>query len=204
MEVQVKELLESIQKDGIRAAEKKSDEIIATAKKKADRIIADAKKEVAAAQDRSEAQIKRAEASSKASLEQAARDVLLSLEKKIQSVLKGALLNEVKKSMTGNNLASFIETVVKSEIIEAGDVQLEISENDAKSLLDTLKTSLAKEFKKGLDVSPVDQMHGGFILREKDGKAYYDFSATEIADILAQFVNPYLAKIIKEAAQKGA
>jgi hypothetical protein len=37
---------------------------------------------------------------------------------------------------------------------------------------------------------------------EKDGKAYYDFSAASIAENLSLFLNPFMAKIVAEALQQ--
>ncbi len=203
MEVQVKELLESIQKDGIEAAEKKSEELIGSAKKKSEKIIADAKKEAAAIIKDAEERAKRIEASSRASLGQASRDLLLSLEKKIISVFDSMLFSEVEKSVKGDTLTDLIKTVVSSEIIPASDARIELSKKDAKAIKAELTKGLDKQIKKGLEIKPVEGVQSGFLLTQKDGKGYYDFSTKEIAELISRFVNPYLSEIIKEAAQKG-
>ncbi len=129
--------------------------------------------------------------------------MVLSLEQKIKSVLHAALLGEVGKAMTGKDLAALIELVVKSEIAPSSELQVEFSKNEAQKLLAALNKSLAGELEAGLEIAPVPQMTRGFVVRQKDGKAYYDFTAAEITEILARFVNPYVASLMQEAEQKG-
>lgn len=200
MEVQVKELLESIQKDGIDAAEQRSQEIISKAQQEAESLIASAKKEITEMKNKAQEDIRRAEASSHSSLQQAARDVLLSLEKRITNIVQAALLENVSKSMSAAALASLIEKTVLQGFSSTSELSVEIPEAQVKSLLTKLNKSLAAQLEKGLDISPSSAVKGGFIVRQKDGKAYYDFSVQEISLVLSKLVNPHLAAIIKEAA----
>ncbi len=203
MEVQVKELIKSIQKDGIEAAEKQSGEIVDKAKKEAEQIVSKAKKEAERILADAGKEVERLRLSSTASLEQSARDVLLSLEQKIRKVLDAALFTEVTKNMSGKVLAGCITDVVKSDLVETGAVALELSEKDASQILEGLKKSLEKELAAGLEIKPIASAQGGFIIRQKDGKAYYDFSVKEIAANVVRLVNPYVAEVIQNAV-KGA
>jgi len=44
----------------------------------------------------------------------------------------------------------------------------------------------------------------GFRVSEKDGHAYYDFSAASIAASLALFLNPVMAAIVADALRQDA
>jgi V/A-type H+-transporting ATPase subunit E len=204
MEVQVKELLESIQKDGVEAAEKEAQKIIEKAHKEAEGITADARKEAQKIVEDARKDAAKLEQSAKAALQHASRDTILALEKKIIAVCDAALLGETKKSMKPEELAELAAEVVRSEALSASDVSIEFSKDDAKKLQELLKKSLEPEMKKGLELKVSGAVSSGFIIRQKDGEAYYDFTTKEIADMLSVYVNPYLSEIIREAAQKGA
>ncbi len=45
-------------------------------------------------------------------------------------------------------------------------------------------------------------MADGFRVAEKDGHAYYDFSAASIAESLALFLNPAMAGIVADALKQ--
>ncbi len=203
MEVQLKELIESIQKDGFEEAEKRSNAIIESAKKEAKSIISQAKKEATEMTVKAKQEAVQTENSSKATLEQAARDLLLALEQKIKDILQESLFTEVSKNMSGKVLSSCIEAVIKSDLTEAATTSVELSDKDAKTVLDGLKKSLKTELESGLTLKPVSTMKGGFLVSQKDGKAYFDFSVEEVSKVLTKLVNPYLSSIIAEAAKKG-
>mgnify|MGYP000569033174 CR=1 FL=1 len=203
MEVQLKELIESIQKDGFEEAEKRSNAIIESAKKEAKSIISQAKKEAAEMTDKARKEAVQTEISSKATLEQAARDLLLALEQKIKEILQESLFTEVSKNLSGKILSNCIEAVVKSDLVEASSTSVELTQKDAKTVLDGLKKSLKSELESGMTLKPVSTMKGGFLVSQKDGKAYFDFSVEEISNAITKLVNPYLSAIIAEAAKKG-
>ena len=74
MELQLDELIQSIKKDGLEAAEQQKKDIIAEAESEARRIIERAQKEADEKTAAAEAKIRKFEESGKASLQQAGRD----------------------------------------------------------------------------------------------------------------------------------
>jgi len=62
------------------------------------------------------------------------------------------------------------------------------------------KTKLAAELKKGLELRADRNLAGGFRIAQKDGSAYYDFSADSVAEMLCVYLNPKLAEILKASA----
>ena len=79
MELQIQDLVSSIRKDGIEAANAEAEAIISEAKKKAETIVADAKAEAKSVQEASEKEIGILKESAAISAEQAKRDAMLAL-----------------------------------------------------------------------------------------------------------------------------
>jgi V/A-type H+-transporting ATPase subunit E len=73
--------------------------------------------------------------------------------------------------------------------------------------LDKLKSwaqgALAAELKDGLELKSDRSLQAGFRIANKDGSAYYDFSAESVAELLSAYLNPHLAEILKNSINKG-
>ena len=80
MELQIQDLVSSIRKDGIEAANAEAEAIISEAKKKAETIVADAKAEAKSVQEASEKEIGILKESAAISAEQAKRDAMLAFK----------------------------------------------------------------------------------------------------------------------------
>ena len=52
--------------------------------------------------------------------------------------------------------------------------------------------------KKGLEIKPTADAKAGFVVSEKSGNAYYNFTSEGIAEILAEYLNPRLAEIVRD------
>ena len=84
MELQIQDLVTSIRKEGVDAANAEADSIIAEARKKADAIISDAKAEAAAAKAGAEKEIGVMKESAAVSAEQAKRDAMRAFKTEVQ------------------------------------------------------------------------------------------------------------------------
>ncbi|MGM0431605.1 MAG: hypothetical protein ACQEQU_02705 [Spirochaetota bacterium] len=199
----MKELLESIQKDGVEAAEKQAKQLLDEAREQADAIISEANQEAEDIVKQAKKEASRIDQSTRSALVQASRDTLLALEQKIIAVCEAALVKETNTSIDSELLAKLAEEAVKSEAVSAGEVQLEFSTQDAKKVHEILKKSLEPQLKEGLDLSTNSALTGGFIIRQKDGEGYYDFSIERIAQLISVHVNKYLSQLIREASSKG-
>ena len=73
---------------------------------------------------------------------------------------------------------------------------------DLEKLEKQLKSRLAGELKKGVELKPFPEIEAGFRIAMEDGSAYYNFTDQGIAEILAEFLNPKIAEIVQEATQK--
>jgi V/A-type H+-transporting ATPase subunit E len=100
MAEEIRDLIEKINQEGIRAAEEKAQNIEAAAKKRADEILAHAKLEaeemISAARDR----IHREDMAGKTLLAQAGRDLLIALRKEINDLLGHMIVSDVRLAMT--------------------------------------------------------------------------------------------------------
>ena len=127
--------------------------------------------------------------STKASLVQASRDVALSLKGEINDQLAKILSQQIAASFDKELVAKIVAAAV-----EAGlkDTTIEISGQDAQSIVASLSSSLASKLKGGLSLK-VGTGYDGARLVSNDGSGYIDLSAEEMAGLL----KPYLSDAVK-------
>ena len=197
MDIQVQELLESIKKDGVEAAEAQAKEILAQAEKKAADIIAEAEKKAQNAQKAQEQAATQLQASGKAALAQAGRDLVLTVEKQLQSIFSSLVTSTVQEVYTEETLVKAVQTVVeKLTTDQLGAVVL--SEADGKKLESALKGKIAKALSQGLEIKTSSKISGGFLIQEKNGAAYFDFTTEAVAKALAVYVNPLISEVLSQ------
>lgn len=117
MELQIQDLVTSIRKEGIDAANEQGAEIIADARKQAEAIIAGAKAEAKAAHDAAAREINLLKEGAIASAEQAKRDALLSFKAAIKAEYEKILSAKVSENMSGEALGKLIQAVAVGEDI---------------------------------------------------------------------------------------
>lgn len=200
MDVQLKELLEKINKDGVESAQQKSSEIINDAEKKAESIIADARKKAEKIISDAKDDAERAEAGGKAAISQAGRDLILKTKTELESLFKAIVDADTKTAMSGSVLENAIVTVVKTWA-SGSDYDIQLSEKDFAELEKGLLSKLSSELKKGVEIKPFPGVDYGFRLTEKDGRAYFNFTAEAVAANLAELLNPKLSEIVKKSAE---
>ncbi|MDC7246374.1 MAG: V-type ATP synthase subunit E [Sphaerochaetaceae bacterium] len=198
MEQQIQDLVESIKRDGINEAEKKSAQIIDAAQKKAEQIIAQSEKEAASIIEKAQKEVSVMESSGKEAVKQASRDVILSLKKSIYDHMDRLLTKKVKTGITDKQLVSLIVQVVKGGLEDPAQTVLEVNPDQIASLEESLRGDLEKELKAGLTIKAVPQVDVGFRLTDKSGSSYYDFSDEEISSLLKPFLNTAISQILSE------
>lgn len=194
MEVQVQDLLNTIKKEGVENARKEADEIIAKAKAEADSIIATARKEADQYKERAQAEARQFEASAKSAVSQAGRDILITVQKALQSSFDRIVEEAIAEKFSGDKLADAVSTVVKSFKITG---EIEIPQKEMTVLETQLKAKLGEQFKSGLELKVGKGLSGGFILKEQDGKAYYDFSEESIAEVIKTYLSQSISELIR-------
>ena len=180
MELQIQDLVSSIRKDGIDAANAEAEAIISEAKKKAEMIIADAKAEAKNIQETSEKEISILKESAALSAEQAKRDAMLAFKNEVQAEFEKILSAKIKNNLSDAALGKLIQAVVADEDVQ--NYSVEVAE-----VSDSLKAELAEEIKNGLEIKPTKSVRAGFRLAAKDGSGYFDCSDEELMQMLMPY-----------------
>ena len=180
MELQIQDLVSSIRKDGIDAANAEAEAIISEDKKKAEMIIADAKAEAKNIQETSEKEINILKESAALSAEQAKRDAMLAFKNEVQAEFEKILSAKIKNNLSDAALGKLIQAVVADEDVQ--NYSVEVAE-----VSDSLKAELAEEIKNGLEIKPTKSVRAGFRLAAKDGSGYFDCSDEEIMQMLMPY-----------------
>jgi V/A-type H+-transporting ATPase subunit E len=202
MEIQVQELIDKIKKDGINTASEEASKIKAGAEAEAKRIIENAKKEADDIINRGKQDAERFEKAGIAAIEQASRNLVLVFKDEVQ-----ALLNRIVSQYVGSNygedvLKNALPELVKSWAAKSGnDIAVLLPESELSKLQSFFNERLADELRKGVELKSSRKLGSGFHISNKDGSAYYDFSAEAVVDLLSAYLNPKLAEIMKNTAK---
>ena len=180
MELQIQDLVSSIRKEGVDAAQAEAAKIIEEAKKKAESIVAQANADAKNRKEMAEREIGILKEGALVSAEQAKRDAVLAFKEEVQGEFKKLLAADVKKTLSDDTLAKLIQAAVAGEDVSA--YSAEVSQ-----VTDGLKAKLAKEIKNGLEIKPTKNVQAGFRLSAKDGSGYFDCSDDEIMQMLMPY-----------------
>jgi V/A-type H+-transporting ATPase subunit E len=203
MAEEIRDLIEKINQEGIRAAEKKAQSIEESAKQRADEILKKAKREaeemIAAANDR----IRREDEKEKTLLSQAGRDLLLSLRKEITAMLGRIVITEVRQDLTPEVLSRLISEAVRNYSAgEQSDITIFLNKRDLEILEKHFMYQLSEETKKTILLRPSEEISGGFTISFDDGKSCHDFTDKALADYIGTYLKPKLNRILKEAIKE--
>jgi V/A-type H+-transporting ATPase subunit E len=203
MAEEIRDLIEKINQEGIRAAEEKAQAIESAAKQRADDILEQARLEagkmIAAAQER----ISREEKKEKTLLAQAGRDLLLSLRNEINAMLDRLMVFEIRQALTPEALSRLLsEMVRKYSAGEGGDIGVLLNKEDLETLEKNFLHKLAKETKKTIVLQPAQEISGGFTISFDDGKSCYDFTDKALAAYIGAYLKPKLNRILQEAIKE--
>jgi V/A-type H+-transporting ATPase subunit E len=201
MDIQLQELIDKIKRDGIEAASQEAASVKSQAEGEAKRIVELARKEAEDIVSGAKADAERFEKAGQAALEQASRNLVLAFKAEIEGLLGRIVSRELSASYGDDVLKAVLPDLIKSWAAgkEASfDVMLPQADLDRLGLYFTGK--LSEELGKGVELKPDRGLGAGFRIANKDGSAYYDFSAEAVAELLSAYLNPRLAGILKSAA----
>ena len=202
MDIQLNELIEKIKKDGIESAQAGASKLRADAETEAKKIIEDAKKEAEAIIARGKTDAERSEKAGIAAVEQASRNLILAFKGEIQGLLDKLVSEAVGSSYSADAIKGILPDLIKNWAVKNTDtLSVVLSEGDLKKLDDSFKSQLASTLRGGVDLKVGKSLDGGFHIAEKDGSAFYDFSAESVANMLSSYLNPRLAETLKAAAK---
>jgi V/A-type H+-transporting ATPase subunit E len=200
MAEEIRDLIEKINQEGIKAAEEKAQNIEAAAKQRADDILAQARLEagemIAVAKDR----IHREDEKGKTLLAQAGRDLLLSLRKEINAMLGRIVVSDIHQVLTPEALFKLLSEVVKNyKAGESSDITVFLNKEDLESLEKIFLNKLREETKKKIILRSAEEISGGFTISFDSGKSCYDFTDKALAEYIGTYLKPKLNKILQEA-----
>jgi len=203
MAEEIRDLIEKINQEGIRAAEEKAQNIEAAAKQRADDILAQARREagemIAAANDR----IRREDEKGKTLLAQAGRDLLLSLRKEMNAMLGRIMVSDIQHALTPEALFTLVSDVVRNYSAgESSDITVFLKEEDVQVLEKNFLNKLREETKKKIMLRPAEEISGGFTISFDNGKSCFDFTDKALAEYIGTYVKPKLHQILKEAIKE--
>ena len=202
MDIQLQELIEKIKRDGVSSAETAARKIIADAEKKAASIVSDAEVKADSIIKTAKAETERLEKASEDAIAQAGRNLIISFRDGINKELSAIVNSETEKAMDKDLLKKLIPETVKawSANPDADDVSVLLPAKDLKALETSLKTALKAKISKGLVIKSDASLSAGFRIGSKNGSAFYDFSAEEVAALFSAYLNPKTTEIMKKAA----
>jgi V/A-type H+-transporting ATPase subunit E len=202
MEVQLQELLDRIKSEGIEQAKSQAADIIADAESRKASIVQEAEREARAIIEKARQEAARAEESGRAALSQASRDFLISFREQLERLLAAAVRRETNDAYGPEIMAEAIPVVVKA-LAAGGTDELSVLLPPAMlaRLEGSLPALLGAELKKGVVLKPVPGIEAGFRIVERNGAAYYDFSADAVADIFASRLSLKLAETLRDAGK---
>jgi V/A-type H+-transporting ATPase subunit E len=201
MDIKLNELIEKIKQDGIAATHAETARIKADAEADAKRIIEEAKKEAVATVAKAKETIEQDEKASILALEQASRNLILAFKGEIQSILDNLTAKAVASSYSADVIKEILPDLIKNWADKKTDsLTVLLSEEDLNKLTDASKTMIVSALKEGVEIKTAKKLDRGFHIVEKDGSAFYDFSAESVAAMLSVYLNPKLAEILKRTS----
>ena len=189
-------LLDKINDEGLKKAQKTADDLIAQAEKEADAILADAKAQAAKvlADAQTEAAIQLKEGKQK--LSQACRDVLLALRATLQTRVQKTVGDLMKETLDGNRLAAVISAVITEYVARNGrcdDLTVLVDNSQLAVIEAAVKAHLAADFRANPVLAPSKASMNGFKLVFNGNEVMYDFSDQALSETIAAAVGPKIA-----------
>ena len=198
MDIQLNELIEKIKKEGIESARAEAANIKAEAEALAEKLVNDAKREAEAIIARAEADAARSQKAGTAALEQAFRNLALAFKGEIQGLFDNLTAEAVASSYSADIIKEILPGLIRNWAAGNSDsLTVLLSEGDLEKLDDAFKAMLASALRGGVEIKAVKKLDSGFRIAEKDGSAFYDFSAESVTAMLSAYINPKLAEILK-------
>jgi V/A-type H+-transporting ATPase subunit E len=204
MDIQLQELIDKIKKEGVDAASGEAARVKSDAESEAKRIVESAKKEADAIIAKAKADAERFEKAGNAALGQSSRNLTLAFKSEIQALLDRIVKKEVADAYNEDTLKAVLPEILKVWASKGEDeANVLLSEKDLKKVKAYFDEKLSGALKKGVELKADRNLASGFCIANKDGSAYYDFSAESAAEMLSAYLNPRLSEILKTAVKAG-
>lgn len=204
-DIQLKELIDAIHRDGVDKVRQESDALLAQARAKADEIVAAARAQADALLASARQEHDRLGHTGRESLKQASRDVLLKVRKQLESLFASLLREKTLEALDDKEIAAAITAMIAGWPPERQDtIALVLPEKQFNALAGALRKAMAGKIAAGIEIKASAELAHGFRVAEKNGHAYYDFSAESIAESLSLSLNPVMAGIMTESLRQDS
>ena len=203
MEIQLKELIDQIKKDGVEAAESEAQAILKAANDEAEKIILSAKAEAKRILQEAKKENERMTKSSEDAIRQAGRNLLISFRESVTRELNAIIGENVTAVYSSDAFAGLIISIVESwaKKPDAEDIAVILNTQDLNKLEETFLAVLKEKMLKGITLKANDNFDGGFRIAVNNGSAYYDYSAEAVVDMLSNYLSPKVTELLKEAKE---
>ncbi|QBG47039.1 ATPase [Verrucomicrobia bacterium S94] len=198
MAEELKHLIEQIQKEGVEKANTEADSIISQAKEKAAKIVADAEAKAKETLKQAETEAAAFADRSVKTLEQAARDLLITVGQGCEKVVTETLGREVENALSGELLQKMIADVVAQD---ESNATITVNEAD-KAALASYCSSLASSSGKSIELVSDNEVLNGFKVVFEGKSVSLEYTGEAVADALAAYLRPELAKIVSGIARE--
>jgi len=199
MAEQIKDLIEKIKEEGIRAASRAAQQIEEQAKQEAQGIILQAKQEAQNILKQTHEQLALQEEKQKASLVQAGRDLLLSLREEINSMLGRIVAQETKKALSPEAMYKIIVEMIKGLAASKAEVIITLNKEDSEELKKHFLARLKEEAQREITLKPSQEIRAGFTISFDSGKSRFEFTDQALAEHITNYIKPQLNEILKQA-----
>jgi V/A-type H+-transporting ATPase subunit E len=202
-DVQLKELIDTINRDGVDKVRQESETLLNLARAQADEIVTAARMQATDLLSNARREQERLEHSGRESLKQASRDLLLGVRKQLETLFSALLQEKTRTALNDKEITAAIAAMISNWTPERqGKIELLLPQQQFDSMAKALQKAMAGKIAAGIEIKAAAEVANGFRVVEKDGQAYYDFSAASIAENLSLFLNPLMAKIVVDALQQ--
>ena len=199
-DVQLKELIDTIQRDGVDKSRRESEALLQQARAQAEAIVADARAQAEALLAKARQDQEQLERSGRESLQQASRDLILKVRRQLEAVFAALLKEKAKAALGDMEIAAAIAAMIANWTPERRErIEVLLPAERFEAMAKALRQALASRIAAGIEIRAAADVADGFRVAEKNGQAYYDFSAASIAENLAVFLNPAMARIVAYA-----
>ncbi|MCU0237299.1 MAG: hypothetical protein MUC72_09480 [Acidobacteria bacterium] len=204
-DVQLKELIDSIQRDGVDKSRRESEALLQQARAQADGIVADARAQAEALLARTRQEQEQMERAGRESLQQASRDLVLKVRKQLEAVFSALLKDKARDALGDKEIAAAIAAMIANWAPERQErIEVLLPAERFEAMASALRQAMAGRIAAGIEIKAAAEVADGFRIAEKNGQAYYDFSAASIAENLAVFLNPVMARIVADALKQDS
>ncbi|MBE0665010.1 MAG: hypothetical protein E4H23_03485 [Chrysiogenales bacterium] len=202
-DVQLKELIDTIHRDGVDKSRQESEALLRQARAQAEEIVAAARAQADALLANARREQEQLEHAGRESLKQASRDILLGVRKQLEVLFSALLKEKTREALKDREITLAIAKMISNWTPERQDkIELLLPQDQFNSMANALRKSMAEKIAAGIEIKAAAELAHGFRVAEKDGNAYYDFSAESIAESLSLFLNPAMAKIVSDALRQ--